>query len=74
MKRDAAFPYILADEFLTWWRDVGEPEIRSAFHYWADREQLQRRRRDSVWRRVSEVRRVPSRSPRTAASLLIARG
>lgn len=57
MNRDTAFPYILADAFLAWWREMGQPEIRSAFQYWADRESLGVRRRSSVWRRVSEAKR-----------------
>jgi hypothetical protein len=61
MKRDAALPYILADEFLGWWKETGEPEVRAAFTYWADRQTLRARRRESVWRRVAEIRQVPGR-------------
>ncbi len=63
MKRDTALPYILAEGFLAWWKDMGRPEVRSAFTYWADREGLRARRREIVWRRVAEIRRVPGRMP-----------
>ncbi len=58
MNRDQAVPYILADAFLSWWREMGQPEIRSAFQYWADRENLKPRRRHAVWQRVNELRRL----------------
>ncbi len=56
MNRDTALPYILAEAFLAWWREVGQPEISAAYQYWADRENLVPRRRDSVWRKVAELR------------------
>ena len=56
MNRDTAFPYILAERFLQWWREMGRPEIASAFHYWSDQQNLRPRRRLSVWQRVGEVR------------------
>jgi hypothetical protein len=58
VNRDAAFPYILADRFLHWWRDMGRPELAAAFQYWADQHELGPRRRESVWRRVAEMRGV----------------
>lgn len=56
MNRDVAFPYILAERFLHWWRETGRPEIAAAFQYWADRQGLTPRRREGVWRRVGELR------------------
>jgi len=56
MNRDQAVPYILADSFLKWWREMGSPEIGPAFQYWADRENLKPRRRHAVRRRVEELR------------------
>ncbi|MDW7711958.1 MAG: hypothetical protein SCH98_15950 [Deferrisomatales bacterium] len=56
MNRDMAFPYILADHFLQWWKELGRPELTAAFQYWADRHDLGPRRRESVWRRVAEAR------------------
>ncbi|GAB4250198.1 MULTISPECIES: hypothetical protein [Deferrisoma] len=55
MNRDQAVPYILAHAFLKWWKDMGQPELEPAFHYWADRENLKARRRHTVWRRVEEL-------------------
>jgi hypothetical protein len=56
MNRDAAFPYILAERFLQWWREMGRPEMAAAFQYWADQQDLAPRRREGVWRRVGELR------------------
>ncbi|MBI5445259.1 MAG: hypothetical protein HY900_29115 [Deltaproteobacteria bacterium] len=61
MKRDTALPYILADDFLGWWKEMGRPEVRAAFTYWADRQPLRARRRETVWRRVAEIRQIPVR-------------
>jgi hypothetical protein len=62
MKRDTALPYILAEDFLVWWKEMGEPEVRAAFTYWADRRILRGRRRDNVWRRLTEMRKITERS------------